>query len=373
MEGDRVTADRVLVVNTGSSGLKLSVTSADGSIDVVHTVDGWGDEDAIDRAFATMPECDAVGHRVVHGGPQLREPVWLDAAVEAEILALTPLAPAHQPHAIAGIHAARRHFPSLAQVVCFDSGFHTTMPDAAAVYPVPREWTRRWDLRRLGFHGFAHAYASRRARELLDRAGDPTVRIVTCQLGAGASLCATRGGRSVDTTMGWTPLEGLVMATRSGTVDPGLVLWLLDQGGLELGEVMTALETESGLAGLSGVFGGDMRAVLDARRGGDPDAAFAIDVYVHRLRRELGAMLAVLGGVDAVVFSGGVGEHAPEVRAAACAPFAFAGLELDDGHNLDPPAGGEIGRAGAPVRAFVLNAREDLEIARAVRALLAAA
>jgi acetate kinase len=246
------------------------------------------------------------------------------------------------------------------------------MPDAAAIYAVPREWTQRWDLRRLGFHGFAHAYTSRRARELLGRVDDPAVRVVTCQLGSGASLCATRGGESVDTTMGWTPLEGLVMSTRSGSVDPGLVLWLQDQAGMGLAELAAALETDSGLAGVSGVHGGDLRAVLDARSGGDADAALAFAVYVHRLRRELGGMIAVLGGVDALVFSGGVGEHAPEVRHAACKPFGYAGIEIGPHRNLDPGPDCEVTRAGAAVRTFVVTAREDIEIARAVRVLLRA-
>jgi len=361
---------RVLVVNAGASALRLSVVGRGDDTLAAHAVEGWGDERAIERAFSALPDFDAVGHRVVHGGPHHRAPVLVDASVEAELLDLAPLAPVHQPNAIAGIQAARRHFPSLPQVACFDSEFHATMPAAATTYAVPREWTQRWDLRRLGFHGFAHAYAARRARELLGRTDDPDVRVVSCRLGSSGSLCATRGGRSVDTTMGWTPLDGLVMATSPGSIDPGLVLWLLEQGGLSLAEVTTALEIDSGLAGLSGCFGGDLRAVLDARTRGDADAERAFAVYVHRLRRELGSMIAVLGGVDALVFCGGVGEHVPEVRAAACEPFAFAGVTLDETRNLDPEPDGDVARAGAPVRVLVITARDDIEIARAVRTTL---
>jgi acetate kinase len=239
-------------------------------------------------------------------------------------------------------------YPDTPQIACFDTSFHASLPAAAATYALPREWRERWGLRRFGFHGLSHAYATRRGAELVDRAGDPDVRVVSCHLGAGASLCATRGGRSVDTTMGWTPLEGLVMATRSGTIDPGLVLWLVQQGGLAVGEIGRVLESESGIAGISGIAGGDMRDVLAARARGDEAAMLAFEVYAHRLRRELGGMIAVLGGIDVLVFTGGVGEKSPEVRSAVA----------------------DLGMGAEEVPTLVVPAREDLEIARQVRVIL---
>jgi acetate kinase len=343
---------RVLVVNAGSSSLKLRVLDEHDDVESERDVDQWDagdDAEAVSSWLDAVPPFDAVGHRVVHGGNQFHGAVLIDADVERALLDLASLAPLHQPRAVAGMRMVGRMRPGLPQVACFDTAFHRTLSEAAATYALPREWRERWGLRRFGFHGLSHAYASRRAAELVGRVGDPELRVVTCHLGAGASLCATRGGRSVDTTMGWTPLEGLVMATRSGTIDPGLVLWLLDHGGLAVGEVTRALESASGLAGLSGIAGGDLRQVLAARAAGDAAATLAFDVYVHRLRRELGGMIAVLGGLDALVFTGGVGEHAPEVRAAAS----------------------ELGALLENVPTLVVPAREDVEIARQVRAVLA--
>jgi acetate kinase len=367
-----VNAGRVLVVNAGSSSLKLRVLGSGDDIEAEHDVEQWdsaGEEHDIATVLDGMPACDAVGHRVVHGGNRFRDAVRIDAGVEEALVALAPLAPLHQPRAVAGIRILARLRPGLPQFACFDTAFHAAMPAAAATYALPKEWRERWGLRRFGFHGLSHAYASRRVAQLLGRSDDRELRAVTCHLGSGASLCATRGGRSVDTTMGWTPLEGLVMATRSGTIDPGLVLWLLQEGGLAVDEIARALETDSGLAGLSGISSGDLRAVLAARDAGDDAATLAVAVYVHRLRRELGAMVAVLGGVDALVFTGGVGEHAAEVRAGACAALAFAGVELDDELNASLTGEGEIGALSAPVRTFVVTAREDIEIARQVREL----
>ncbi|MGH9191106.1 MAG: acetate/propionate family kinase, partial [Acidimicrobiales bacterium] len=254
-------------------------------------------------------------------------------------------------------------------VACFDTAFHATLAPAAATYAVPAAWRDRLHVRRYGFHGLSHAYAARRASAAVGDAG----RVVTCHLGAGASLAAVRGGRCVDTTMGFTPLEGLVMATRSGTVDPGAVLWLITRRGLDPGAVAHALEHESGLLALAGT--ADMAAVVDACRRGEAAAKLALDVYVHRLRAAIASMVASLGGLDAVVFTGGVGENAPTVRAAAASGLAFLGVALDTRRNEEA-----IGRAARPevditatgssVRALVVAAREDLEIARGVRARL---
>jgi len=372
----RTAPQRVLVVNAGSSSLKLRVLGAGDEIEGAHDVERWDSADeAHDLASVldSMPVCDAVGHRIVHGGSQFREPVRVDPEIERALLSLSSLAPLHQPRAVDGIRIMTRLRPDLPQVACFDTAFHASMPPAAATYALPRGWREHWGLRRFGFHGLSHAYASRRAAQLVGRAGDRELRVVTCHLGSGASLCATRGGRSVDTTMGWTPLEGLVMATRSGTIDPGLVLWLVQHAGLAVDEVARALEADSGLAGLSGIAGGDLREVLAARAEGDVEATLAFDVYVHRLRRELGAMLAVLGGVDVLVFTGGVGERAAEVRSAACLVFAFAGIALDPDRNAALAGEGEIGAVAEGVRTFVVTAREDVEIARQVRDLLGTA
>jgi len=306
---------------------------------------------------AVIQRAGAVGHRVVHGGPDLREATVLDAGVVAQIEALTPLAPLHQPRALAGIRALQSALPDVPAVACFDTAFHATLPPAAATYALPEDWRRRWPLRRFGFHGLSHQYAVRRAGELL---GGLPRRVVTCHLGAGASLCAVLDGRSVDTTMGFTPLEGLVMNTRSGSVDPGLVLWLIEEAGLAPAEVADGLERHAGLAGLSGT-SGDLREV-----GTD---GLAFDVYVHRLRREITAMAAATGGLDALVFTGGAGEHQPAVRAAAAGGLGFLGVALDEARNDATAGDGEIG-AGAAVRTVVVTAREDLEIARQVRALL---
>jgi acetate kinase len=364
---------RVLVVNAGSSSLKLRVLGAGDALEAEHDIERWDstrEADDLATVLDSMPACDAVGHRVVHGGNQFRDAVAVDTDVENALLALAPLAPLHQPRAVEGIRALARLRPGLPQVACFDTAFHASMPAAASTYAVPRRWNEQWGLRRFGFHGLSHAYASRRAAELVGRSGDPGLRVVTCHLGSGASLCATRGGGSVDTTMGWTPLEGLVMATRSGTIDPGLVLWLAQHGGIAVDEIARVLESDSGLAGLSGIAGGDLRDVIATRARGDAAATLAFDVYVHRLRREIGGMIAALGGVDVLVFTAGVGEHSPEVRSAACGAFGYAGVTLDEARNAGVRGAGEIGAPSSDARTFVITAREDVEVARQVRALL---
>src|SRR5579883_1617798 len=241
------------------------------------------------------------------------------------------------------------------------------MPAAASTYALPLEWRRRWPLRRFGFHGLSHAYASRRAASLAG-GGVEALRIVSCHLGAGASVTAVLHGRSVDTTMGFTPLEGLVMATRSGSVDPGLVLWLEEHVGTPPAELAATLEHRSGLLGLAGT--ADMREVLSRSRAGDPAAELALEVYVHRLRSGIASMAAAMDGLDLLVFTGGVGEHAPEVRARAADGLSFLGVALDQSRNAATSRDGEITAAGARVRTLVVEAREDLEIARQVRATL---
>ncbi len=258
--------------------------------------------------------------------------------------------------------------PGLPAVACFDTAFHAGMPEAATTYAIPAAWRQRWGLPRYGFHGLSHAWVAHRVPEMLSKpAGE--LRIVSCHLGAGASLCAIDRGHSVDTTMGFTPHEGLVMATRSGSVDPGLVLWLLENDRLAEGELAHALEHESGLLGLSGT--ADMREVLARAGAGDPAAIRALDVYVHRLRAGIASMAAALGGLDVLVFTGGIGERSAGIRASAAGGLGFVGVAIDEERNASAAADGDISASGTRTRTCVLRAREDLEIARQTRVLLA--
>ena len=258
-------------------------------------------------------------------------------------------------------------------MACFDTAFHAGLPPAAATYALPLSWTRRFGLRRFGFHGLSHAYASGRAAQLLNDHDAKRLRVVTCHLGAGSSLAAVKGGACVDTTMGFTPLEGLVMATRSGNVDPGLLVWLQQHGGLSLAEISDGLEFRSGLAGLAGLpsGSGDMRDVRLAAGRGDPQARLALDVHAHRLRGQIAAMAAAMDGLDALVFTGGIGEHQPEARAEAAAGLSFLGVALDADRNATAQPDCDVSAPGAAVRTLVIAAREDIEIARQSRAVLA--
>lgn len=362
---------RVLVVNAGSSSLKLTLldgqdtTVASQELDAPHA---QVDADQLRAALdSPLREADAVGHRIVHGGERFREAVRIEADVETAMRELVDLAPLHQPKSLAVLDAVTGALPELPAVACFDTAFHATLPQAAATYALPARWRERWGLRRYGFHGLSHAWVARRAPQLLGLDA-PELRIVSCHLGAGASLCAIKDGRSLDTTMGFTPLEGLMMATRSGSVDPGMLLWLLEHERLSATELADALEHRSGLLGLAG--SADMREIVARACAGEPSVRLALDVYVHRLRAGIAAMAAALGGLDALVFTGGVGEHSSEVRAQATAELAFLGVKVDGARNDETRADGEIGANGAAVRTLVLTAREDIEIARQVRELL---
>lgn len=361
---------RVLVVNAGSSSLKLRVLDPDDSVVAsfdLPAVQGPGDVTGVAEAVRDLEDIEAVGHRIVHGGTLFIEPTRVDRDVAADLRKLIDLAPLHQPKSLAALDAVSGVLPKLPAVACFDTAFHAHMPAAAATYAVPAEWRERWGVRRYGFHGLSHAYASRRAAQMLGRPQDG-LRVVTCHLGAGASLCAVLDGRSVDTTMGFTPLEGLVMATRSGTVDPGLVLWLLQHAGLGNEDLADALEHRSGLQALAGT--SDMRQVLAAAAGGDADARLALEVYVHRLRAGVAAMAAAMGGMDVLAFTGGVGEHAPTVRELTAEGLGFLGVRVDSDENHVLVGDRDISEADARVRSLVVDAREDLEIAREVRRVL---
>ena len=364
---------RVLVVNAGSSTLKLQVVDsareagARGSPSRSREWDGSDPTPMFEEVLDEAVRVDAVGHRVVHGGRHLVEPVVIDDDVVARIGALTSLAPLHQTRALTAMASARAAIPAVSHVACFDTAFHSTMPVAARTYALPQEWRDRWGLERFGFHGLSHAWASRRAPAVAGR--EPAgLRIVSCHLGAGASACAVVDGRSVDTTMGFTPLDGLVMATRSGSVDPGLLLWLLAHADLSVAELRDGVERRGGLAGLSGT-DGDMRAVLERRAAGGT-AALAFDVYVHRLRKAIAAMAASAGGLDVLAFTGGVGEHAAPVRAAVVESLAFLGVRVDTEANDAAQGDADLTAAGAATATVVVSSREDLEIARQVEALL---
>jgi acetate kinase len=361
---------RVLVVNAGSSSLKLSLLDEHDRL--LHSSNlpsprGQVDESVLKAELEQAGKIDAVGHRIVHGGSEFVEPVLVDEQVVRRLQALVDLAPLHQPKSLHALELVSRALPGVPAVACFDTAFHARIPAAAATYALPPEWRKRWDLRRFGFHGLSHAYASRRAAELMREDVD-SLRIVTCHLGAGASLAAVERGVSVDTTMGFTPLEGLVMATRSGSLDPGLILWLEEHVGMPPAELAATLEYRSGLLGLTG--SADMETILAADDAGDPDAALAIGVYLHRLRGGIAAMTAAMDGLDAVVFTGGVGENAAAIRARAAAGLGFLGIALDATRNDEAELDAEIGATGAPVRAFVIRAREDLQISHDVHAVL---
>jgi acetate kinase len=370
---------RVLVVNTGSSSLKLSVLG-DGESEAATTVERWegsGHLEPVREFLDGVGEVDAVGHRVVHGGPRYTEPARVDGELIDYLDSISDLAPLHNPRAVAGIHAVAEVLPQTPALACFDTAFHATLPAEAHTYALPREWNARWQLRRYGFHGLSHAYATRRAGELAgaelagaELAGAGAGRTVSCHLGAGASLAAVRDGVCQDTTMGFTPLAGLVMVTRSGDVDPGLLMWLLQHGGVPVDELNEALEKRSGLKGLSGT-SGDLRDVLAGRAEGDPDCALAFDVFVHQLCREIAAMTAAVGGLDVLVMTGGVGEHAPLVRERVADRLSYLGVRLDPDRNETASGDADVSAADAAVRTVVVTAREDLEIARQVTAAVA--
>jgi acetate kinase len=369
----------ILVVNAGSSSMKLRVLSGDDQ--VLGRADlpaprGAADTREIKKAIESfgdsMAGVRAAGHRIVHGGDAFSGPVLIDAGVRRQLGELTDLAPLHQPTSLAALDAVNAVLPGVPAVGCFDTAFHATIPAAAATFALPAQWRERWGLRRFGFHGLSHAYVARRAAELLGATSGAGLRVVSCHLGAGASLAAVRDGRSVDTTMSFTPLDGLIMATRSGSVDPGLVLWLQTHAKIPADELGDALEHRSGLYGLAGT--GDMREVLSRAAaggvGGAGDAVLARDAYLHRLRGSIAAMAAAMDGLDALVFTGGVGENSAEIRSRAMDGLGFLGVRAEAGRNAAGTGDREIGAPGAPVRSLVIAAREDIEIARQVREVL---
>jgi acetate kinase len=328
--------------------------------------------DAIDRLLDTLwngnlrivsapSEIDVVGHRIVHGGKELEKATAITPEVKSAIARMSVFAPLHNRAELEGIEIIEKRIGEVLQVAVFDTGFHSRLPEPAAVYPGPYEWLAQ-GIRRYGFHGINHQYCAERTAQLLRR-DLQSLKLVTCHLGNGCSLAAIREGRSVDTTMGFTPLEGLMMGTRSGSVDPGILTYLMRRGQLTGQQLDDLLNTKSGLLGISGV-SGDMRQIAAAMKDGHPRAKLAFEIFVHRLQAGIGAMIAVLAGIDVLVFTAGIGENSLEVRAAACANFGFLGVKLDPAKNTQSSLDREISRSDSVIRVLIVRAQEDWAIAR---------
>ncbi|MBW4643461.1 MAG: acetate kinase [Goleter apudmare HA4340-LM2] len=313
------------------------------------------------KVISNLSAIDVVGHRVVHGGREYRNAVIIDEKVKQAIASLYNLAPAHNPAALEGIEAIEHSLDSVPQVAVFDTGFHATLPDAAAIYPGPYEWVEQGIIR-YGFHGISHQYCSRRAADILGR-DLASLKLITCHLGNGCSLAAIQNGKSIDTTMGFTPLEGLMMGSRSGSVDPGILIYLLREYNYSAERLDYVLNKASGLRGISGI-SSDLPEVIQAIAQGNYRAQLAWDIYMHHLRAGIGAMLASLRGLDALVFTAGIGEHSPGVRQAACEAFAFLGLKINPKKNQSQPVDEDIATSESAVRVLVIKTQEDWAIAQ---------
>lgn len=326
------------------------------------------------RVLSALSEIGVVGHRVVNGGPDYRQPAIVTPEMKVAITNMSVFAPLHNRAELDGMDIIAKRFGSVPQIAVFDTGFHSRLPEPAFVYPGPYEWLSR-GIRRYGFHGINHQYCAERAAQLL-RKDLSSLKLVTCHLGNGCSLAAVQNGHSIDTTMGFTPLEGLMMGTRSGSVDPGILTYLMRQGQFTGHQLDELLNKKSGLLGISGI-SGDMREIVAAMNEGRGRAKLAFDIFVHRLRSFIGAMVATLGGLDALIFSAGIGENSPEVRAAACSSFGYLGLKLDSEKNDSKMNGRawhdrDISSADSAVRVFVILAQEDWAIAKACWTLMSA-
>jgi acetate kinase len=386
---------KILLLNAGSSSLKCTLmdsdtrgvvgkASADWAGDVTrYERTGPGPErvsenaplrgqgDATRRMVRELVHepVAAVGHRIVHGG-KFHSAVRVTPDIRARIVALSELAPLHNPPGLEGLDTAERLLPNVPQIAVFDTAFHATLPAAAYTYPIPRTWTADWGIRRYGFHGLSHSYCAGRAAEVLGR-NLRELRVVICHLGHGASATAVFHGRSIDTTMGFTPLDGLMMGTRSGALDPGILTFVQTKHGLSAKNVDEALNHSAGLLGVSGL-SGDMRVVEAAAAGGNEQARLALDVYAHRVWQSIGALAVTLGGVDVLVFTAGIGENSPVIRAAACRGLECLGLELDPEANAKAKADAEISVAGSEARILVLATREDVAMLADVMQVVAA-
>jgi acetate kinase len=305
----------------------------------------------------------AVGHRVVHGGERFTQSVLIDSDVLSEIRNLIDIAPLHNPHNIRGIQACAKTLPGVPQVAVFDTAFHHQMPPMAYVYGIPYVMYKNYGIRRYGFHGTSHQYVSHRAADIIGKPIDK-LKMVTCHLGNGASVAAVDGGISIDTSMGFTPLEGLLMGTRSGDIDPAIPLWIMGREELSLNEANTLLNKHSGLIGISGV-SSDMREIIEASGKGNDNAKLALEIYCYRLKKYIGAYAAAMGGIDSIVFTAGVGEHAPVVRQLTCRGLEFLGVELDEAKNQEA-IGKEmdISSDKSKIRVLAIPTSEELVIAR---------
>ena len=394
----------VLLLNAGSSSLKAAVMESPGGKVVARGAGDWAGQttryeyagpdgkeradqvpwrshaEAVRRflhdlthagpaALSDLSALSAVGHRVVHGGP-FTNSVRITPEIRSRITALADLAPLHNPPSLETLAAAEAALPDVPHVAVFDTAFHATLPPEARTYPVPEKWTREWGIRRYGFHGLSHAYCARRAAEMLGRHPE-ALRLVICHLGHGCSGSAVRGGRCVDTTMGFTPLDGLMMATRSGSIDPGIVVHVQERHGLTPAQVETALNRESGLLGVSGKTA-DMREIQANARAGHEASRLALAVYTHRVRQAIGAFAVTMGGVDALVFTAGVGEHAHEVRKSICDGLECVGLEIDGSVNAKFGPDVDVARDRSRGRILVIATREDVTMLREVAQVLAA-
>src|ERR1700687_5857036 len=313
------------------------------------------------RVISAPSEIDLVGHRIVHGGRDLDKPTVITPEVKSAIARMSAFAPLHNRAELEGIEIIEKRIGEVLQVAVFDTGFHSRLPEPAAVYPGPYEWLAQ-GIRRYGFHGINHQYCAERTAQLFGK-DLRSLKLVTCHLGNGCSLAAIREGQSIDTTMGFTPLEGLMMGTRSGSIDPGIMTYLIRQSGFTGQQLDELLNTKSGLLGISGI-SGDMRQVVVAMKDGHPRAKLAFEIFVHRLQAGIGAMIAVLDGIDALVFTAGIGENSPDVREAACANFRFLGLKLDAAKNAQSPVDQEVSVSDSAVHVLIVRAQEDWAIAR---------
>ena len=384
----------ILLLNAGSSSLKVTVmNAADGKVIARGSADwagqvtryrysnsdgsnrteevSWsGHAKAVQRFMDDLPTTQrsaliAVGHRVVHGG-QFTTSVSITPQVRERIMALSDLAPLHNPPAMTTLAAAEAALPGMSHVAVFDTAFHATLSPEAYTYPLPQKWTREWGIRRYGFHGLSHAYCAQRAAEMLaTRPSDLPSRLVICHLGHGCSASAVKDGKCVDTTMGFTPLDGLMMGTRCGSIDPSIVLHVLQHKGLTVEQVEMALNRESGLLGVCGI-SGDMRQVLAAAKAGNEFARLAIGIYSHRVRQAIGSFAVTMGGIDALVFTAGVGEHAAEIRASVCEGLDCLGLELDGNANAECRPDTDIAVTNSRGRIFVIATQEDVTMVREV-------
>jgi acetate kinase len=349
----------VEVENSQGASLRDSIKVESRRLAIKHLLDRlWSGKAAV---VSGPSEIDVVGHRVVHGGHEYEEATVITPQVKAAIERLSAFAPLHNRAELEEMDVIEKRFGSVLQVAVFDTGFHSRLPPAAFVYPGPYEWLAQ-GIRRYGFHGINHRYCAERTAQLLGKELR-ALKLVTCHLGNGCSLAAIRDGRSVDTTMGFTPLEGLMMGTRSGSVDPGILTYLMREGRAAPQKLDDLLNTKSGLLGISGV-SGDMRQIVALMKNGHSRAKLAFEIFVHRLQSSIGAMIAVLGGIDALVFTAGIGENSPEVRAAACSNFGYLGLKLDSGKNARSAPDSEISLSDSVVRVLIVRAQEDWAIAR---------